>query len=103
MKTVNELNEIKFGEKSNYVWGEAIAIHSIGEYSIVEYYPHEYVNSCSTGKINYSEKEYSCYIKGKSLSISADSLDSAIVHCIAYKYDGANSRAANYFMKMVSP
>ncbi len=101
MENTAELGKIKPGSKNSFTWGEAIAVHSIGEYSIVEYYPHEYVDGCSTGKIDYSKREYSCYLNGKAVGMSTGSLDSAIVTCIAYKHDGANSQAAGYFMKMI--
>ncbi|KKN65875.1 hypothetical protein LCGC14_0476920 [marine sediment metagenome] len=102
MKRTNKLDEITVGTKSNFTWGEAIKIHSIGEYHIVEHYPHEFVGNCSTGRINYSEKEYSCYTNGNSISRSTMSLDSALVKCIAYKYEGSNSQAAHFFMKMIN-
>mgnify|MGYP001593858565 FL=1 len=101
MDSTVELGKIKFGLKSNFTWGEAISLYSIGEYSIVEYYPHEYVNSCCTSKIDYSKKEYSCYINKEAIGRSASSLDSALVCCIAYKHDGANTRADAYFMTMI--
>jgi hypothetical protein len=48
-----------------------------------------------------NEIEYSCYLNSKSIGVSAQNMDEALVICIAYKHDGANSQAAYYFMKMI--
>lgn len=98
-RTTN-LKELKDGAK--YTWGEVITIHEIGEYAIVEAYGHEFVNCCSTGRIDYSTKEYHCYVEGNAIGQSADSMDAALAQCIAYKHDGCNSQAARFFMKMIA-
>jgi len=103
MENTTGLSDITFGKRSNFTWGEAIEKHEVGEYAIIEYYPHEYKDCCSTGKINYAEKEFSCYIQGNSLGRSTHSLDAALAWCIAYKHDGINTRADHYFMKMINP
>jgi len=72
MERTTDLNEIVFGKKSNFTWGEAIAKHGIGEFAI-----------------------------GEDIGRGAESLDEALATCIAYKHDGINSHAAHYFMKMI--
>ena len=101
MITTTNLNEITFGQGSNFTWGEAIKKHSIGEYDIIEYYPHEFKNGYTTGKIDYTQLHYSCYINQSAIGYSGLSLDEALVICIAYKRDGVNSQAAHFFMKMI--
>ena len=39
-----------------FPWGQVIKEHSIGEYTIIEYHPH----NAGTPKINYKEKNFSC-------------------------------------------
>lgn len=96
-----ELKKLKNG--ADFTWGEVVKIHEIGEYAIVEHHPPIFKNSRSTYQINYSKTEFSCYIDGNDICRGAESLDSALVTCIAYKYDGASSQAGNFFMKMIKP
>ena len=103
MDSTTDLKVIAFGRGGNFTWGEAVEKHEIGEYTIIEYHPHEYVNCCSTGKVDYSKTEYSCYINHNPISRSTESLDAALACCIAYKLDGANTRADRYFMKSIKP
>ena len=101
MERTTDLNEITFGKRSNFTWGEAIKIHEIGEYTIVEYHPWEYKNNSTTTRLDYSNSEYSCYLNHQHLGLSTYTLDEALATCIAYKHDGINSHAAHYFMKMI--
>jgi len=94
-----ELSDITFGKGSNFTWGEAIKRHDIGEYSVIEFYPHEYINCCSPGRMNYDKTSFVCFIKGKSIGRGTDSLDSALATCIAYKH--GDPVAASYFMRMI--
>ena len=74
--------------KKEYHWGRVLKIHCVGEYQIVEATKDEKVHS--HGYINY-----------KDTNISYCSLDSALVGCIGYKYEGSNGKAAFYYNKMV--
>lgn len=98
-KKITDVKALKQGER--FPWGEIIVFHSVGEYTIVEYYPWVYINCCGTDQLNKSKTEFSCYIDGFSISRGAESLDSALATCIAYKHDGCNSQAGLYFMKMI--
>lgn len=100
MNTTTDLKELE-QDKIEFAWGEFIKIHRIGEYALVEYYPHEFKNCCSTGKIDYSKIRYSCYINENDICHSRDSIDSALAQCIAYKHDGCNTQAADFFMRMI--
>lgn len=92
-----ELNK----DPRNYTWGMLLKIHTIGEYSIVEYHPRVVEGCTVTQAINFSEKNFSCYINGKPCSMSCLSLDAALAHCIAEKHDGINTRADMYFLRML--
>lgn len=65
-------------------------IHCIGEYQIVEY----------IDKKN-SKKHYHGYINYNDTNCSYSSLDSALIGCIGYKYEGGNGKTAMYFGKMI--
>ena len=100
LHTTTNLKEV-INNPSRFTWGEVLKIHSIGEYDIIEFHPHKFVNGFGTGEIDYDTKEYSCYINSKSLSESATSLDRALAICISRKYEGLNHHGAYYFMKMI--
>lgn len=76
--------------------GKPIKVHRIGDYQIVEYYERE----TKTRRLT-KNKLYSCYMNLESLSVSCGGLDSAIAHCIAYKYDGSGTKADLYFMRAI--
>jgi hypothetical protein len=80
-----------------FTWGEFISLHEVGEYSIIEYHPWKQKGaSLLTGQPS-EEISFHPYINGRSLSHSFKSLDEALVFCIAYKFDGCNTRANQYF------
>lgn len=101
MVKTTDLEKITFGTHSNFTWGEAIKRHDLGIYSLIEYHPHEYDGNYLTGKIDYNNTEYSCYVEGHNIGRSAGSLEYAIALCLAYKADGINSSAAMYFIRMI--
>jgi hypothetical protein len=85
--TTTDLKEIAKGVP--YAWGDIVHIHEIGDYNIVE-------------SVNRKgEKQFHAYSLRKDCNHSYDCLEAAIVGAIAYKYDGINSRAEEYFMKMI--
>lgn len=88
-------------DKSNFTWGKLIKLHEIGDYTIGEYHPRITKGCELTHKINYDEKEYHCWINDEDINISADTLDNALILAIAYKHDGCNSHAGEYFIKMI--
>jgi len=102
METTTDLSKITFGYDSNFTWGRAMRRHDIGEYTIIEYHPHLYKNHTSTGEIDSTTTMFSCYIDNRHMGRSAESLDAALVHCIAHKHDGLNTHADRYFMKMIA-
>lgn len=101
MDRTTDLEAIKV-QPHLFTWGKIVEIHHIGTYDIVEYYERKVVGCEITKDIDYEKTSFHCYFDGKSLSTSCPSLDAAIVHCIAEKNDGCNTRADYYFMKMIS-
>ncbi len=93
--TDNDIREATHDEKlelieKEFTWGNVIKIHCIGEYQVVE---------------NVRKKEnktyYHGYINYHDTNNSYSSLDSALIGCIGYKYEGGNGKAAMYFDKMI--
>lgn len=86
--------------KGEFPWGPVKEVHIIGDYQIVEFHPRVFKNGHGTSE--YSEStSFSAYIGWHSISRSYDTLDEALVGLIAYKHDGNNSSAAEYFMRMI--
>lgn len=74
-----------------YVWGEVVKVHCIGEYQIVE----------AIGKKD-KKVHWHGYINYKDINVTYDSLDCALVGCIGIKHEGRNGRAAMYFYRMIN-
>lgn len=83
-----------------FPWGPVVAVHEIGEYSVVEYHPEVFEKSTGTGR-HHEYTNFHPYLNGKDTSQSFDTLDGALIGVIALKYDGLNSQAAYYFSKMI--
>lgn len=72
------------------------AIHSIGQYDIVEYATGpEFVQGAK------HEICFAGFIDGESINESWALLDKALIGLVARKYDGMNSRAAYYIFDML--
>lgn len=82
------LNRIKSGQEK-FTWGEVIKIHEVGDYSIVEY------------RRDNGEICFHGYVGKTDTNMSWNTLDQALAGCIAYKYEGPNHRAGNYFITMI--
>jgi len=94
------LGEVRDG--ADFVWGEMVKLHDLGPYTIGEYHP--WVTEGCTVKMGIEDMNrmsYHIWIDGKDMGCSAGSLEGAIVLAICLKYDGPNTRAAGYFMKMI--
>ncbi|MFA5306529.1 MAG: hypothetical protein WC365_03705 [Candidatus Babeliales bacterium] len=98
MERTTDLTKLEHGNP--FTWGILVKIHSFFDYTIVEYHPHVYKDGHDTGKID-TVCHYHIYIDGKDCSRSYEDFDSAIAGCLAYKYDGCNTRADIHFMKMI--
>ena len=84
------------GNKKEFVWGPVVKVHEIGEYSIVEYRPQIFKDSCGTGKYEEEKTNFHPYINGKDTNRSFESLDDAIIGTICYKVDSNNTRLDVY-------
>ena len=93
--TENSIEETTHNEKIDYLrlefnWGVVTNVYCVGEYVIFEY-----ISSLN------GETLYHAYIDYKSIPASYHTLDRCLVGTIVYKYDGDDSKAANYFYKMI--
>lgn len=101
MQTTTDLDTIKV-EPHLFTWGEVIADYEIGPYQIVEYHPWKVRHpTVLVGQVNYDERTYHGYINGKSTSHGWSTLDAALAGLIAYRQEGPNSRAGDYFIRML--
>ena len=95
---MSELQDVKKNPHT-YWLGEVVSIHEIAEFAFVQY--KERAFSPRGHGEETGEYHYSIFIHGKSIGQGATSLESAMAHAIAYKFDGCNSQAAYYFMRMI--
>ena len=84
-----------------FPWGPIIEQHQIGPYTILEYLEDTSAYDNATAWERHGRTLYHVYVDGKNTAVSATSLDSALAGAIAYRRDGANSHAGDYFMRMV--
>ena len=90
MGTTTDLNILR-DHPEQFTWGRIIKIMEIGDYTIAEFHHRHHE----------SMVEYHLWINGKDTRTSYDSLDSALAGAIARKYEGCNTQAGYYFMKMI--
>jgi len=90
IKTTN-LAELRDGQP--YTWGQVLNVIDVGDYTVVQY-------RCDFGSQEGKEL-FAGYLAGVSTSHSFNTLEEALVHSIAQNYDGINTQAAHYFMKMI--
>ena len=64
--------------------------HKIGPYSFVEYHPHVFIGSTSTGKIDFETVCFASFLDGDNLSRSYDTLDRALAGAIAHRCEGCH-------------
>jgi hypothetical protein len=88
----------------DFRWELVVAVHEIGPYAIIEYHPHKMINGSWTPRNgnDMDRVEFHDYVNGKDTSHSHDSLDAALAHAIAYRAEGCNSHAGEYFMRMIA-
>lgn len=84
-----------------FLWGPITETHQIGPYTIVEYLDDRSGAIHSEEWAQHGRTLYHVYVEGRSAHISALSLDAALAGAIAFRRDGSDSRAGDYFMRMV--
>lgn len=94
-----------------FPWGRIVDVHVVGTYALIEYMSSKPGNAEPGWK---SERRFSGYLH-KPESTRADargwmdigqsfpSMEAGLAGVIAYAFDGCNSQAARYFMKMIAP
>lgn len=85
-----------------YTWGPIVKHYQIGRYDLIEYREPVYSKNMRTSRLSRTKTSFSIFIDGKSTSLGASSLESAMAHAIAMKYDGINSQAARYFLRGIN-
>lgn len=84
-----------------FPWGPIMETHQIGPYTILEYLDDRSAFSHAEDWVHHGRTLYHLFIDGKNTFVSALSLDAALAGAIAYRLDGPDSRAGDYFMRMV--
>jgi hypothetical protein len=87
MRNTTDITLLKKG--ITFTWGTVVQIHEVGPYAVVEYID-------SHGTLLFHS-----YADGKDLSQSTDTIEGALAHAIAVKWDGINTQAGRYFVRMI--
>src|SRR5512144_1327563 len=85
-----------------FPWGPITEQHQIGPYTILEYLEDTSTYDNASAWERHGRTLYHIYVDGKNTAVSATSLDSALAGAIAWRREGPNSHAGDYFMRMVS-
>lgn len=84
-----------------FVWGPITFVHEVGPYQIVEYRRDMSNAGMVSMYADHGTTYFHPYIDGKDTSHSYRSLDAALVGAIAYRAEGPNGSAGEYFMRMI--
>ncbi|MDX8400824.1 MAG: hypothetical protein R8K20_11355 [Gallionellaceae bacterium] len=80
--------------KKDFPFGKAIATHRIGGHEIIEFHPRIYLDCVGTNTFDSS-------VKFKNGNHVFGSLDMALAHSIAVKYDKRGGVAAEFFCRLI--
>lgn len=99
--TTTDLDAV-LANPASFWLGEVITDYEVGPYQIIEYYQWKR-DGCRvlTGQVDYDSRFYSGYFNGKGIGRSWSTLDAALAGLIAYRQEGPNSRAGEYFIRML--
>jgi len=84
-----------------FPWGPIIEMHQIGPYTILEFLEDTSNYDNPSAWERHGRTLWHVYIDGKNTGVAALSLDAALAGAIAYRRDGADSTAGDYFIRMV--
>ena len=93
---MENLTQQQIADNINWL-GQVKNIYNVGPYQFVEYYEKGVNKNELTGRVLYTS-----YYNGESLSRSYYSIESCMAGTIAYVKDGINSKAGDYFMRMIN-
>ena len=88
-------------EGARYWLGPVVAVHTIGGYAFLEYKEKVFSPNPDAGTIK-ANTCFSIFIDETHIGRCAPSLDMAIIIALANKYDGPNTGADRYFIRMVN-
>lgn len=84
MNTTTDLETVRKSPRK-FSWGEVVAVHDVGWYTIVEY-------KCGTvDSINYGRKAFHVYVSGKDTHRSTLTLDEALLLAVAVRNSGSSA------------
>jgi len=97
---MKDIEEIK--KERSFVWGEMIAWHELGPYTLVEYHPWKRKGCSVLRGIPSEEIAFYGWIDSKSSGESWPTLETGIAGLIGKKYAGLNNGGVGYyFCKMI--
>lgn len=101
--STSDIKLLRQQKRPKFTWGSIIEIMDIGPYTIASYHPHKNDNGrISSQIIDVDRTQFHGWVDGENSHRAWLSLDEALVGLIAYRAEGPNSRAADYFKKMIA-
>lgn len=84
-RSTTDLEEVKAGKP--YSWGSVVKVHEIGVYAVIESVRPR------TDAEDTRHHMFAAYVNGKNTNISSQTLEGALVICIAHRMTGHNNTA----------
>lgn len=89
----------------NFSWGPVVNTFEVGSYLVLEYHPMIFERGIGTGKHEPKKTEFASYVmknrNWQDTHTGHDTLEGALAHAIAYRFDGENTRADRYFLRSI--
>jgi hypothetical protein len=84
-----------------FPWGVIDEVHEVGPYQIAQYRKDASTYAHESAWVDHGKTMFHIYVEGKDACQSFWTLDAALVGAIAYRAEGPNGQAAEYFMRMI--
>lgn len=89
----------------DFSWGPVVNVFEVGPYLVFEYHPMIFEGSSGTGKYEPKKTEFASYVmknrQWQDTHSGHETLEGALAHAIAYRFDGENTRADRYFLRRI--
>lgn len=83
----------------DFHWGRVLEVHTAGAYTILEFVPNQPSNVSDREWAQRPHLSFAAFVGDKDTHHSFHSLDEALAFCIAYRAEGPNTRASQYFIR----
>jgi hypothetical protein len=86
---------------TSFPWGPIDQVHQVGPYQIVEFREDRSTMAGPNAHEDHGRTMYASFVDGRRTAHSHYTLDEALAFAIAYRHEGINTRAGDYFIRMI--